>query len=167
MDDGDEEVVEGYLEKTGKYFGKLGNTAWRKRWCKLLKKQKQLLYYDDNQKNTKQYKDKVDLNIVTAITRIESSNHPFSFSLVTPDRRYKFACKSAAEREVWFDAVSSCIRGKQEQTFRDKQVLLELLSPFSTYPKPKKKGKLARPAVEIPDWVWHEVSDFMGNLKAP
>jgi len=86
---------------------------------------------------------------------------------VTPDRRYKFSCNSADERDVWFDAVSSCIRGKQEQTYRDKQVLLDLLSPFSMYPKPKKKGKLARKPVEIPDWVWFEVSDFMGNHKAP
>merc|ERR1719159_885513 len=100
-----EDVLEGYLEKTGKY-----NPAWKKRWCKLLKKQKQLLYYDDNQKNTKQYKDKVDLNTVTAIHKVETKNHPFSFILVTPDRRYKFSASSAEDRETWYDAVSSCIR---------------------------------------------------------
>jgi len=149
-------VVEGFLEKTGKW-----HTAWKKRWCKLIPSQKQLLYYTVTDAK-KSFKDKIDLNKVTVIDRVKSKGHPNGFVLVTRGRRYKFAAESEDELQRWFEAISPCVGGKQEQSLRDKQGLLQTLLEIKFFPMTK--SDLGQ--IPLPDWLWHEVSDMMGNTEA-
>jgi len=153
----EEIVVEGYLHKTGKW-----NTAWRRRWCKLLPRQKHLLYYEIDESKKKTLKDKIDLNIVTSVPKkVESKSHPHSFELVTADRRYKFAADNEQEMDKWFYAICDCVGEKTGQNLRDKQVLLHLLMTFKEFPE--KTSHLTK--IRIPDWLWHEVSDMMESIK--
>jgi len=149
-------ALEGFLQKTGKW-----HTAWKRRWCKLIANQKQLYYYEvvDNKKT---FKDKINLNTVTVMDRINTKSHPHGFVLVTTNRRYKFAAENEAELEKWFQAISPCVGGKQEQSLRDKQGLLQTLLKINYFPLTKS----ARTNIALPDWLWHEVSDMMGNIEA-
>jgi len=150
-------VVEGFLEKTGKW-----HTAWKKRWCKLIPNQKELFYYTVTD-SKKSFKDKIDLNQVTVIDKVFTKGHPHGFVLVTRKRRYKFAAENEEELQRWFEAISPCVGGKQEQSLRDKQGLLQTLLQMKYFPLVKSKlGNIA-----LPDWLWHEVLDMMGNIDAP
>jgi len=155
-----EEVeVEGFLDKTGKW-----NTAWRRRWCKLLPRQKQLLYYEIDENRKKRLRDKIDLNIVIRVDKeVPSKSRPHSFEMITADRRYKFAADSAEEMEKWSRAIWKCVGGKEGQKLQDKQGLLRLLLSIEWFPGNKSAPK----SIKIPDWLWHEVSDMMGNTKSP
>jgi len=154
----EEIVVEGYLDKTGKW-----NTAWRRRWCKLLPQQKQLLYYEIDENKKKKLRDKIDLNIVRSVDRqVPSKSHPHSFEMVTADRKYKFAADSAEEMEKWYGAIWKCVGGNEGQKLRDKLGLLNLLLSIKQFPATKSLSK----NIQIPDWLWHEVSDMMGNIKS-
>lgn len=151
-----EESLVGYLHKTGKW-----NTAWRRRWCKLITKEKQLLYYEVI--DTKQtFKDKIDLNKVTDIVKESSKNHPFGFALITPGRRYRFAADNQEDLEKWFQGISPCVGGKKEKRLRDKQDLLHTLLQVSEFPIRKSNLR----SIALPDWLWHEVADLMGNNDA-
>lgn len=152
----DDIVIEGFLEKTGKW-----HTAWKKRWCKLIPNQKQLFYYSVTD-GKKSFKDKIDLNKVTVIDRVFTKSHPHGFVLVTRGRRYKFAAESEDELRRWFEAISPYVGGKQEQSLRDKQGLLQTLLEIKFFPA--KKSNLGN--IPLPDWLWHEVSDMMGNTEA-
>lgn len=151
----EDSLVEGYLEKTGKW-----NKAWRRRWCKLIPMQKELLYYEylDTKKT---FKDKIDLNKVTVISEVKTNKHPHGFVLITPGRRYRFAAESAQELHRWFQAISPCVGGKQEKSLREKQGLLEILLQINRFPM--RKSDLGN--VPLPDWLWHEVVDLMGNIE--
>jgi len=150
-------VVEGFLEKTGKW-----HTAWKKRWCKLIPNQKELFYYTVTD-SKKSFKDKIDLNQVTVIDKVFTKGHPHGFVLVTRKRRYKFAAENEEELQRWFEAISPCVGGKQEQSLRDKQGLLQTLLQIKYFPLAKSElGNIA-----LPDWLWHEVLDLMGNIDAP
>jgi len=150
------DIVEGFLEKTGKW-----NTQWKKRWCKLVPNQKKLYYFTMTD-TKKTLKDKIDLSKVNLIDRVMSKGHPHGFVLVTRGRRYKFAAESLDEFERWFKALSPLVGGKQKQSLRDKQGLLQTLLSIKQFPLVD--SKLGN--IEIPDWLWHEVSDMMGNIDA-
>jgi len=148
-----EESLVGYLQKTGKW-----NTAWRRRWCKLITKEKQLLYYEVV--DTKQtFKDKIDLNKVTDIEKESTKNHPYGLALITPGRRYRFSADKPEDLERWFNGISACIGGKKEKRLRDKQDLLHMLLQVAVFPI--RKSTLGN--IALPDWLWHEVVDLMGN----
>jgi len=148
-----EESLVGYLHKTGKW-----NTAWRRRWCKLITKEKQLLYYEVV--DTKQtFKDKIDLNKVTEIEKESTKNHPNGFALITPGRRYRFSADKPEDLERWFKGISPCIGGKKEKRLRDKQDLLHMLLQVPEFPM----GKSTLGNIALPDWLWHEVVDLLGN----
>lgn len=149
-------VVEGFLEKTGKW-----NSAWKKRWCKLIPNQKQLFYYTDTD-GKKSFKDKINLNKVTMIDLVLAKGRPYSFVLVTRDRRYKFSAETEKELHRWFDAISPCVGGKLEQSVRAKQGILLTLLRIRYFPM--KKSDLGN--IALPDWLWHEVSDMIGDDEA-
>jgi len=150
-------LTEGYLQKTGKW-----NTNWKKRWCQLYPKEKKLRYYIVSE-DKKTFKDKINLGHVTAIARVNSKGHPHGFVLVTRGRRYKFAADTAEDLEKWWSAISPLVGGKQESSLRDKQGLLQTLLTLNYFPMVKSK----RGNIFLPDWLWHEVSDMMGNIEAP
>lgn len=108
-------LLEGFLEKMGKW-----HKAWKRRWCKLVPKQKWLLYYEvvDSKKT---FKDSINLNNVSCIDTVWSKNHPYSFVLVTAGRRYKFAACNSQELEKWFQAIWVCIGGKRTKKFLNKE----------------------------------------------
>jgi len=149
--------VEGYLDKTGKW-----NTSWRRRWCKLLPRQKQLLYYEIDENKKKRLRDKINLNIVIRVDKeVSSRSHPHSFEMVTADRTYKFAADSAEKMEEWCRAIWKCVGGKQGQELQNR--LLRVLLSIKWFPV----NKSGPNSISIPDWLWHEVSDMMGNTKSP
>jgi len=146
-------AVEGYLEKTGKW-----NKGWKKRWCKLNPNQKQLYYYTVADDGKKTFKDKIDLTKVTVIDQEMSKGHPHGFVLVTQGRRYKFAASKPQELQKWFQAISPYVGGKQ--SLRDKQGLLQELLRIKSYPIIKS----ALGNIPLPDWLWHEVIDMIGDM---
>jgi len=148
-------LVEGFLEKTGKW-----HTAWKKRWCTLIPNQKQLLYYTITDAK-KTLKDKIDLRKVTVIQKVSTKSHPYGFVLVTRGRRYKFAAEHERDLQRWYDAISPCVGGKQEQSLREKQGLLQTLLEIKFFPMAK--SDLGN--IPLPDWLWHEVSDLTGNAE--
>jgi len=145
-------VIEGYLEKTGKW-----NKGWKKRWCKLNPNQKQLYYYTVTD-GKKTYKDKIDLTKVTVIDQVMTKSRPHGFVLVTRGRRYKFAAEKPQELQKWFQAIYPYVGGKQ--SLREKQGLLQVLLNIKYFPRTKSDlGNIA-----LPDWLWHEVLDMIGDM---
>merc|ERR1719317_903392 len=97
------------------------------------------------------------------MTIVASKGHPFCFVLVTRGRRYKFAAGSQEDLDNWCRAIDPLVGGKQERSLRDKQGLLQELLKIKYFPIVKSK----RGNISLPDWLWHEVSDMMGNIEAP
>lgn len=124
----------------------------------MITKEKLLLYYEVV--DTKQtFKDKIDLNKVTDIEKESTKNHPNGFALITPGRRYRFSAENPEDLERWFKGISPCVGGKMEKRLRDKQDLLHMLLQVSKFPI----GKSNHGIIALPDWLWHEVVDLMGN----